>query len=86
MKNRLRLAVFRSNKALYAQIVDDVKGETLVAASEKDLKKVAKLKRPLFRPTSTLQPCHFATFQLIRLGDTGIEPMTSCTSNRRSPS
>lgn len=43
MKNRLRLAVFRSNKALYAQIVDDVKGETLVAASEKDLKKVAKL-------------------------------------------
>ena len=44
MKNRLRLAVFRSNKALYAQIVDDVKGETLVAASEKDLKKVAKLK------------------------------------------
>lgn len=44
MKNRLRLAVFRSNKALYVQIVDDVKGETLVAASEKDLKKVAKLK------------------------------------------
>lgn len=28
-----RLAVFRSNKHIYAQIVDDEKGQTLVAAS-----------------------------------------------------
>lgn len=35
---RLRLAVFRSNKYIYAQIIDDEKGHTLVAASEKDLK------------------------------------------------
>ncbi len=35
-----RLNVFRSNKNMYAQIIDDVKGVTLVAAStlEKDVK------------------------------------------------
>jgi len=36
--NRLRLSVFRSNKYIYAQIIDDKKGETLVSASEKDIK------------------------------------------------
>ena len=37
---RPRLAVFRSNKHLYVQLVDDVKGHTLVAAStnETDLR------------------------------------------------
>jgi large subunit ribosomal protein L18 len=37
---RPRLSVFRSSKQIYAQIIDDVKGVTLVAASsiEKDLK------------------------------------------------
>ena len=37
---RPRFAVFRSNKQIYAQIVDDTKGSTLVAAStlEADLK------------------------------------------------
>lgn len=33
---RPRLAVFRSNAHLYAQIVDDVKGTTLAAASSRD--------------------------------------------------
>ncbi len=43
LKNRLkrelpRLSVFRSNKHIYAQIIDDVQGKTLVVASsvEKD--------------------------------------------------
>lgn len=37
---RPRLSVFRSNKHLYVQVVDDAKGHTLVAAStlEEDLK------------------------------------------------
>lgn len=37
---RPRLAVFRSNKHLYVQLVDDIKGNTLVAAStlEEELK------------------------------------------------
>ena len=30
---RPRLSVFRSSKQIYAQIIDDVKGETLVSAS-----------------------------------------------------
>ncbi|MCL2050298.1 MAG: 50S ribosomal protein L18 [Lachnospiraceae bacterium] len=42
---RPRLAVFRSNNHMYAQIIDDVAGNTLVAAStvEKDVK--ANLKK-----------------------------------------
>jgi len=31
-----RLSVFRSNKDIYVQIVDDTKGNTLVAASSRD--------------------------------------------------
>ena len=33
---RPRLSVFRSNKHIYAQIIDDTKGHTLVAASTLD--------------------------------------------------
>lgn len=35
---RPRLAIFRSNKQLYAQIIDDTKGETLVSANSLSLK------------------------------------------------
>jgi large subunit ribosomal protein L18 len=31
-----RLSVFRSNKEIYAQIIDDVNGKTLLAASSRD--------------------------------------------------
>ncbi len=33
---RPRLAVFRSNKEIYAQIIDDVNGTTITAASSRD--------------------------------------------------
>ena len=35
-KDMPRLAVFRSNKEIYAQLVDDVTGNTLVSASSRD--------------------------------------------------
>ena len=35
-KSRPRLSVFRSNKEIYAQLVDDVNGNTLVCASSRD--------------------------------------------------
>jgi large subunit ribosomal protein L18 len=35
---RARLSVFRSNKNIYAQVIDDVKGVTLAAASTLDAK------------------------------------------------
>ena len=31
-----RLAVFRSNKQIYAQLIDDITGHTIVAASSRD--------------------------------------------------
>ncbi len=44
---RYRLSVFRSNKFIYAQVIDDEKGHTLAASYGKDAKvvgdKVAKL-------------------------------------------
>tara|TARA_Y100000589_G_scaffold132495_1_gene126355 strand:- start:23889 stop:24245 length:357 start_codon:yes stop_codon:yes gene_type:complete len=33
---RPRLSVYRSNKEIYAQIIDDVNGKTLVSASSRD--------------------------------------------------
>lgn len=39
--DRPRLSVFKSNKAIYAQIIDDVNGHTLVASSSKELGKEA---------------------------------------------
>lgn len=34
--DRPRMSVFRSNKEIYAQIIDDVNGKTLAAASSRD--------------------------------------------------
>lgn len=41
---RVRLSVFRSNKHIYAQLIDDASGKTLAAAStnDKDIKKAVK--------------------------------------------
>lgn len=41
--NRIRLAVYRSNKHIYAQIIDDKKNTTLAHASDVD-KELKKLK------------------------------------------
>ena len=42
---RPRLAVFRSNNHMYAQIIDDTVGNTLVAASTTDKEVKAELKK-----------------------------------------
>jgi large subunit ribosomal protein L18 len=36
--DRPRLSVFRSNKAIYAQLIDDIAGNTLASASSVELK------------------------------------------------
>ena len=43
--DRPRLSVFRSNKFIYAQIIDDVANKTLAQASDVKVKKGAKTER-----------------------------------------
>ena len=40
---RPRLSVYRTNKAIYAQLIDDSKGHTIVAASSSEINKKSKL-------------------------------------------
>jgi large subunit ribosomal protein L18 len=52
-KKRPRLTVFRSNKYTFAQIIDDEKGITLVAANEKQaLKRASKKQTKTERATA----------------------------------
>lgn len=44
-KERPRLSVFRSNKFIYAQVIDDAAGKTLVSASDKKITKGTKTER-----------------------------------------
>lgn len=37
-EKRPRLSVFRSNKYIFAQLIDDIKNETIIGVSEKSLK------------------------------------------------
>jgi large subunit ribosomal protein L18 len=37
-KSRARVSVYRSNKFISAQVIDDIKHETIIGVSEKDLK------------------------------------------------
>ena len=43
-ESRPRLCVFRSNKHIYAQIVDDAKGSTLAAACSRDVEAKSEVK------------------------------------------
>jgi large subunit ribosomal protein L18 len=42
---RPRLSIYRSNKAIYAQVIDDVKGHTIVAASSRESGVDAKINK-----------------------------------------
>lgn len=44
-KERPRLSVFRSNKFIYAQVIDDSSGKTLVQASDLKIAKGTKTER-----------------------------------------
>lgn len=42
--NTPRLCVFRSNKYIYAQLIDDTKGKTIVSTKNTDIKEIKKSK------------------------------------------
>jgi len=42
---RPRLSVFRSNKQIYAQVINDITGTTLASASSLGLEKMAKIEQ-----------------------------------------
>lgn len=44
-EKRPRLTVFRSNKFIYAQVINDLKGKTLAQASDVKIKKGTKTER-----------------------------------------
>lgn len=44
-KERPRLSIFRSNKHIYAQLIDDEKRETLIAFGDFELKKTSSEKK-----------------------------------------
>jgi large subunit ribosomal protein L18 len=48
---RPRLAIFRSNRYCYAQIIDDIKGLTLCSSSDLNLSKEDRKKKPLEKAT-----------------------------------
>jgi large subunit ribosomal protein L18 len=45
ISERPRLSVFRSNKFIYAQIIDDTSGKTLAQANDVKVKKGTKIER-----------------------------------------
>jgi large subunit ribosomal protein L18 len=47
--DRPRLSVFRSNRGIYVQIIDDLKGQTLVASSSTEIAEKAKLNQETSR-------------------------------------
>ena len=53
-KNNPRLSVFRSNKEIYAQLIDDSNGSTLAASSSSD-KNFAKAKANKIELASLIQ-------------------------------
>ena len=51
---RPRLSVFKSNKAIYAQIIDDSKGHTVVASSSVELDKKGGVNFRIFLRSSLM--------------------------------
>ena len=47
VSDRLRLSVYRSNANIYAQIIDDSKAKTVVAASSKEVKATKKMEQAI---------------------------------------
>jgi len=42
-----RLCIFRSNKHIYAQLIDDEKGKTLASVSDEEIGKLAQKAKPI---------------------------------------
>jgi large subunit ribosomal protein L18 len=54
---RPRLSVFRSNKFIYAQVIDDMAGKTIVSASDAKIEKGTKTERAKQVGKMTAEAC-----------------------------
>ncbi len=60
-----RLCVFKSNKHIYGQLIDDISGNTLVSASDLDIKKNKNLKLKNQKSLSGKEATAYQVGQLI---------------------
>ena len=64
-KERPRLSVFRSNKFIYAQVIDDMAGKTLVQASDIKMAKGTKTKHAEEVGKAIAEACKGAKISLV---------------------
>ncbi len=64
-KERPRLSVFRSNKFIYAQVIDDSTGKTLVQASDVKAKKGTKTDRAKEVGKAIAEACAGAKIKMV---------------------
>lgn len=51
---KLRLSVFRSNKHIYAQLINDEKGKTMLSANDKEIKEKVKTRTDMAKEVGKL--------------------------------
>ena len=81
--DRPRLSVFRSNKYFYGQIIDDKKGETLVAVSEKELKGIRKAYEKAKKKYKKLKKDKWKNFSKYRKAKKNLREIESTYKNKK---
>ena len=83
---RARLSVFRSSKHIYAQLIDDVKGTTVTAASslEKTMRTLeVEVSGPGSGRESALRSLQAAGFTITSIRDVTTIPHNGCRPRKR---
>ena len=82
---RPRLVVFRSNRGITAQLVDDAERKTIAAAGHGELKKTFKGSRPSRRPRSASCSPQPERRPAWRRSSSTVAAISTTVASRRSP-